>query len=113
MDHLSFTLRGGAITTLIPAAPFLRLFQQALLRIPATALMMVAFDYLMEPVAIGLDMWQWAGQGIPLMNYGAWFVVSLVFASVLYLGRVRIDNPVADYLLLFMAVFFGILNFTI
>jgi len=90
-----------------------RLFQQALLRIPATALMMVAFDYLMEPVAIGLDMWQWAGQGIPLMNYGAWFVVSLVFASALYLGRVRIDNPVADYLLLFMAVFFGILNFTI
>ena len=90
-----------------------RLFQQVLLRIPATALMMVAFDYLMEPVAIGLDMWQWASQGIPLMNYGAWFVVSLVFASALYLGRVRIDNPVADSLLLFMAVFFGILNFTI
>jgi putative membrane protein len=90
-----------------------RLFRAALLRILTTALMMVAFDYLMEPVAIGLDMWQWAGEGIPLMNYGAWFVVSLVFASVLYLGCVRIQNPVADYLLLFMAVFFGILNFTI
>jgi len=90
-----------------------RLFRQALVRIPATALMMVAFDYLMEPVAVGLDMWQWAGEGIPLINYGAWFIVSLVFASALYLGRVRIHNPVADYLLLFMAVFFGILNFTI
>jgi putative membrane protein len=90
-----------------------RLFRQGVIRILITAVMMVAFDYLMEPVAIGLDMWQWAGEGIPLMNYGAWFVVSLVFASALYLGRVRIHNPVADYLLLFMAVFFGILNFTI
>ena len=90
-----------------------RLFRPALVRIPSAALMMVAFDYLMEPVAIGLHMWQWAGEGIPLLNYGAWFVVSLVFASALYLGRVRIHNPVADYLLLFMAVFFGILNFTV
>lgn len=90
-----------------------RLFRRALLRIPATGLMMAAFDYLMEPVAMELDMWHWAGGEIPLLNYGAWFVFSLIFATVLWLGRVHIHNPVAGYLLLFMAVFFGILNFTL
>ncbi len=32
-----------------------------------------AFDFVMEPVAIRLDYWRWAGGAIPLQNYAAWF----------------------------------------
>lgn len=41
-----------------------------------------AFDFLMEPVAIRLDYWTWAGGGIPLQNYAAWFVLAAVLAAV-------------------------------
>jgi putative membrane protein len=89
------------------------LFKRPVGKIPLAAAMMVAFDWLMEPVAIKLDMWQWTGEAIPLMNYAAWFVVSLLFAAVLHFSRIRMYNPVAGYLLLFMAMFFGVLNLTL
>lgn len=42
-----------------------------------------AFDYVMEPVAIRLDYWQWTGGGgIPFLNYATWFVLATVLAAV-------------------------------
>ena len=40
-----------------------------------------AFDWVMEPVAIRLDYWSWAGGGIPLQNYAAWFVLAAALAA--------------------------------
>lgn len=40
-----------------------------------------AFDWVMEPVAIRLDYWTWAGGAIPLQNYAAWFVLAAVLAA--------------------------------
>ena len=40
-----------------------------------------AFDWIMEPVAIRLDYWTWAGGGIPLQNYVAWFVLAAALAA--------------------------------
>lgn len=43
----------------------------------------VAFDYIMEPAAIRLDYWQWAGDGaIPLLNYATWFALATALAAV-------------------------------
>ena len=41
-----------------------------------------AFDWVMEPVAIRLDYWTWAGETIPLQNYAAWFVLAAALAAV-------------------------------
>ncbi|MGD9781577.1 MAG: carotenoid biosynthesis protein [Kiritimatiellia bacterium] len=41
-----------------------------------------AFDFLMEPVAIRLDYWHWAGGAIPLQNYAAWFLLAAAAAAV-------------------------------
>ncbi len=90
-----------------------KLTLQPFIRIPLTGALMVGFDLLMEPVAVALDMWEWSGKSIPFENYLAWFGISLVFAAILYFARIRIHNPVAGYLLLFMAFFFGVLNFTV
>lgn len=35
----------------------------------------VGFEFLMEPVAVRLDFWHWAGGTAPLQNYVAWFVI--------------------------------------
>ena len=40
-----------------------------------------AFDWVMEPVAIRLDYWTWAGGDIPLQNYAAWFVLAAGLAA--------------------------------
>lgn len=40
-----------------------------------------AFDWVMEPVAIRLDYWTWAGGSIPLQNYAAWFVLAAGLAA--------------------------------
>ena len=56
----------------------------------AAAAMATLFDVFLEPVAIRLDYWTWAGGDIPLQNYAAWFAIAFVSASVyasLGLGR--------------------------
>jgi bisanhydrobacterioruberin hydratase len=84
-----------------------------LLRIPIGALVMVGYDLVMEPVAIRLDMWSWGGGIIPLQNYIAWFVISLVFLAILHFTRVRTNNKLAPWLFGVQACFFLVLNFTL
>lgn len=41
--------------------------------------LMTALDLLIEPVAIHFDFWQWAGNTIPVQNFGAWWLISFFF----------------------------------
>lgn len=77
------------------------------------ALMMVAYDLLLEPVAIRLDFWQWGGGAIPLQNYLAWFVISFVFLLIWNLAKAKTSNPVSNTLLAAQLSFFLILNLTL
>ncbi len=77
------------------------------------ALMMVAYDLLLEPVAIRLDFWQWGGGAIPLQNYLAWFVISFVFLLIWNLAKAKTINPVSNTLLATQLSFFLILNLTL
>ncbi len=43
------------------------------------------YDICIEPVAVALDYWQWAGGAIPVLNYVAWSLVDLVFSLRLLL----------------------------
>ena len=76
----------------------------------AGALIMVSYDILLEPVAIRLDMWSWAGGNPPLQNYIAWFVVS--FPLVMLLGKYTkgSENPLVPIVLICQLLFFGLLN---
>ncbi len=68
-------------------------------KIAAAAALMVAMDGLIEPVAIHLGFWNWFGQPIPLQNYGAWVVISLLLIGLFHrLGAVR-PNPIAPFVL--------------
>lgn len=74
------------------------------------ALLMVTYDVVMEPVAMKLDMWDWAGGVIPMQNYQAWFVISVVFLVAMHLARVRTHNGAAPWLFGVQFVFFLLLN---
>ncbi len=73
------------------------------------AVLMTVFDFLLEPVAMWLNMWHWHGGNVPLMNYIMWFLVSLLLASLFPILRIRIRNRVAPILFAVLVAFFLIL----
>lgn len=76
----------------------------------AGALMMVAFDFLMEPVAMDTGMWQWADGMIPVKNYMDWLIVSGLLFLLIRLFKVEFTNRIALLLLMMQAMFFLVLN---
>ncbi|MCB8963998.1 MAG: carotenoid biosynthesis protein [Bacteroidales bacterium] len=75
-----------------------------------SSIILVVYDFVMEPVAIKLDMWTWEAGNPPLHNYIGWFVVSLLFFVYIYRSKLRFDNPLSRTLFLLQGVFFGALN---
>lgn len=71
---------------------------------------MVAFDWLMEPVAIATNMWYWASGLIPDKNYIDWFLVSGVLFLLIRILKVEINNRIAGILFAMQLVFFLALN---
>lgn len=68
------------------------------------AIVITAFDYLIEPDAIRLEMWTWEGGEIPLKNYAAWWIVS--FWLSYYYTLLKLPRHTFSYLLLFLMVIF-------
>ncbi len=84
----------------------------------AAAILMVAYDVVMEPVAMRLDMWNWETWHweyllAPIQNYQAWFIISLVFLTAMHLSRIRTGNRVAPWLFGVQFIFFLALNLTL
>lgn len=75
------------------------------------ATLAVAFDWLMEPVAVRLGFWVWNGSGsIPLYNYICWLVVSMGLMTIFHICKFNKENKFAVNLLLIQALFFLILR---
>jgi putative membrane protein len=54
--------------------------QKNFLSAAITAIFMTVFDFFMEPAAVKLNYWYWINETVPLLNYGAWFFLSLIFS---------------------------------
>ena len=87
-----------------------RINMAALLQILVAALMMLVYDFFLEPVATAMDWWYWQGGQIPLNNYLAWFVISLVFTGLFKVFRVKYKNPLASLIFFSQLGFFIILH---
>ena len=75
------------------------------------ALLMTLLDFLIEPIAIKLDFWQWQNGIIPIQNYVAWLVLSLCLFYLFRFLNGRVENKFATIILIIQFLFFGILNF--
>lgn len=42
------------------------------------SVLMVSFDFVMEPTAIALSYWKWDDEKIPLYNFFTWFIISFI-----------------------------------
>lgn len=82
------------------------------LRAMAGALLMTAYDLLLEPFAIHTGMWTWEGDRVPLTNYIAWFVLSFIFIRLMYINPPEKQNRLGIYLFIYQSAFFAALVLT-
>ncbi len=66
----------------------------------------VLFDYVLEPVAIKLNYWQWADNIIPVQNYIAWFFIALISVLIFSYLRVNVKSKIGLHYLVIQFVFF-------
>ncbi|WP_057936860.1 carotenoid biosynthesis protein [Algoriphagus resistens] len=74
---------------------------------------MTVIDYIMEPVAVTLDMWYWKFDIIPAGNYFSWFGVAFLIHLIYRKANFEKENPLAAWMLVSMILFFAVLNFTL
>jgi uncharacterized membrane protein len=75
---------------------------------PIAATIMVVLDLFIEPVAIKLDFWTWFGQPVPVQNYVAWWLVSLILMGLWFALPFQKENRLAGWLLGLQFLFFGL-----
>lgn len=71
-----------------------------------SSVLIVVFDFIMEPVAMYLDYWQWMDDKVPLQNYIAWFFISLIFAFALSSLKLRPEVRILRYYFFIQLGFF-------
>lgn len=89
------------------------LFRSAGGQVILIALLMVFFDWVMEPAAVKLDYWRWLEEEIPLQNYSAWIIFSLLYAAAaLRLGLLKGGCPaLARHVWLAQIIYFLLIRF--
>jgi len=75
-----------------------------------TALMATLFDFIMEPVAVGLGYWIWHKGDIPLQNYAMWFLIALLCALMLKSFKASSKTLLIGYYVVIQSLFFIGLN---
>ncbi|MEO6149048.1 MAG: carotenoid biosynthesis protein [Mucilaginibacter sp.] len=86
------------------------LFKTIFGRVLAGSLILVILDFLIEPVAVEFDQWQWEGYKVPFSNYVCWFLVSAVMLYLFELFKFRKQSVVAPVFLLTQFIFFVVLH---
>ncbi len=94
-----------ALSQLIVSSKFWPAYlNRNMVSITLAAALATLFDYLLEPVAIHLNFWQWDGGNIPLLNYLSWFAVSFVALWILNKTKTE-ENKMAAIVLLAQSIF--------
>lgn len=87
-----------------------RITQNTFLQVLCASLFMVGLDYLIEPVAMKYDFWDWSQNKVPLQNYFMWFLVSILMQVLLNKKSRLIPFLLALAILISQLIFFGALS---
>lgn len=80
-----------------------------IVKIIVSSIIMVLYDVLMEQVAPAMDMWKFDDGAAPLRNYTSWFLLAVIFHSLVRLAGIKPVNRIAPFVLYIQACFFVIL----
>lgn len=99
-----------AVLAITSASLTEKLIENLSVKVLANTVLMVFFDFVMEPVAMKSDFWSWHNDQIPFYNYVCWFFVALLL-QLIYLIFFKIkSNIVFKSLFIIQLVFFTLLN---
>lgn len=76
-----------------------------------SALLATLFDFFLEPTAIKLGYWNWSSVSVPIQNYLAWFIISLLFAVLYFQMKIKVRNDLPAKFFLTQLLFFITLFF--
>lgn len=99
------------ILTVTSSAVIHRLQLNKHVEVILASILMVIFDYILEPVAIKLDYWHWTEGKIPIYNFICWLGVSYLLQLIYQRMKLAESNKVAESLFLMMFIFFTLLTF--
>jgi putative membrane protein len=83
------------------------------LQISIATLCAPLFDFVMEPVAVAFNYWQWQGGAPPVQNYIVWGVISGILCGLYLLCRCNAQRPLPAFYLGIQFCYFAILNFIV
>ncbi len=69
-------------------------------------LLIVIFDYFMEPVAIYLNYWGWEQITVPWTNYATWFVLAFASSYLLSIRKVIYSSILLEAYFIIQFIFF-------
>ena len=84
--------------------------ERKFLTITCGALLMLAMDFVMEPIAPKLDLWQFENLVVPLSNYFGWFIIGLITQTIYKLQFLKKEISVSSNLYIAFFLFFSLLN---
>jgi putative membrane protein len=78
----------------------------AALKIVVGSALAVALDWLIEPVAMRFDFWDWRNHVVPLQNYLGWFFTAAIMLTAYQALKVKAENRIALPYYAIQVVFF-------
>jgi putative membrane protein len=70
------------------------------------AILAVIFDYVLEPIAIRLNYWQWDNDIIPIQNYIAWFIIAFISALIFFKLNANTNSKISIHYFFVQLIFF-------
>jgi putative membrane protein len=84
-----------------------------IIKVIIASLLALAMDWLIEPVAMRFDFWNWQNNVVPFQNYVGWFVTSVIMQSAYHILKVKAENKLALPYYFIQLFFFLVLNLAI
>lgn len=78
-------------------------------KILTASALMVIYDLVLEIAAPLLGMWQFESGTAPVRNYVAWFLLSVLFHSIIRLSGIKAFNRIASVIVVVQFIFFAVL----
>lgn len=79
------------------------------LKVILAAFLMIMYDVIIEFIAPEMRMWEFTQAYPPLKNFISWFVMALVYNSLIEIFKIHTDNKAARVLILVQSGFFLII----
>ena len=86
-----------------------RITKKPRLQVLIASLLMVGLDFLIEPVAMKYEFWNWSQNAVPLQNYFMWFLVSILMQALLNKKSELIPFSLGLAIFASQFIFFGVL----